>query len=407
MAQSEPEVTSSAPEQTRAPATPAEPPSGPGRSAPELPEPETATEWLETMTLIRRFEERAGEMYARAKIGGFLHLSIGEEATIVGSTRALRESDYLVSTYRSHGYALARGTEPERVMAELFGRVDGCCGGHGGSMHMFDFERRFMGGYGIVGGNLPIASGIALGSDYTGTDEVTLCTFGDGASNQGTFGETLNLAALWRLPVVFVVINNQFGMGTSLERHSAVTDLQRKGESLGVPGTRCDGMDVLDTHGVVAEAVERVREDRRPMLVEAVTYRFRGHSMADPEEYRSKEEVAHWRERDPIPAFGALLEREGILDAQGRDGLDREAVARVDAAVEFAETSPFPASESLYEDIYVLNQRSRGDYSARKTGGAHELAPQPDVASTSSTDEVTRQLSSALELGEDGAGGLR
>jgi pyruvate dehydrogenase E1 component alpha subunit len=407
MAQSEPEVTSSAPEQTRAPATPAEPPSGPGRSAPELPEPETATEWLETMTLIRRFEERAGEMYARAKIGGFLHLSIGEEATIVGSTRALRESDYLVSTYRSHGYALARGTEPERVMAELFGRVDGCCGGHGGSMHMFDFERRFMGGYGIVGGNLPIASGIALGSDYTGTDEVTLCTFGDGASNQGTFGETLNLAALWRLPVVFVVINNQFGMGTSLERHSAVTDLQRKGESLGVPGTRCDGMDVLDTHGVVAEAVERVREDRRPVLVEAVTYRFRGHSMADPEEYRSKEEVAHWRERDPIPAFGALLEREGILDAQGRDGLDREAVARVDAAVEFAETSPFPASESLYEDIYVLNQRSRGDYSARKTGGAHELAPQPDVASTSSTDEVTRQLSSALELGEDGAGGLR
>ena len=328
----------------------------------DLPEPETATEWLQTMTLIRRFEERAGEMYARAKIGGFLHLSIGEEATIVGSTRALRETDYLVSTYRSHGYALARGTEPERVMAELFGRVDGCCGGHGGSMHMFDVERRFMGGYGIVGGNLPIATGIALSSDYTETDDVTLCTFGDGASNQGTFGETLNLAALWRLPVVFVVINNQFGMGTSLERHSAVTDLQRKGESLGVPGTRCDGMDALDTHGVVAEAVERVREDRRPMLVEAVTYRFRGHSMADPEEYRTKEEVAHWRERDPIPAFGTLLEREGILDAQGREGLDREAVARVDAAVEFAEASSFPTSESLYEDIYVLDQHARGTY---------------------------------------------
>ena len=328
----------------------------------DLPEPETATEWLQTMTLIRRFEERAGEMYARAKIGGFLHLSIGEEATILGSTRALRETDYLVSTYRSHGYALARGTEPERVMAELFGRVGGCCGGHGGSMHMFDLQRRFMGGYGIVGGNLPIASGIALGSDYTGTDEVTLCTFGDGASNQGTFGETLNLAALWRLPVVFLVINNQFGMGTSLERHSAVTDLQRKGESLGVPGTRCDGMDVLDTHGVVAEAVERVREDRRPMLVEAVTYRFRGHSMADPEEYRSKEEVAHWRERDPIPAFGGLLEGKGVLDAQGREELDRRAVARVDAAVEFAEASPFPAPESLYEDVYVLDQHARGAY---------------------------------------------
>ena len=207
------------------------------------------------MTLIRRFEERAGEMYARAKIGGFLHLSIGEEATIVGSTRALRDTDYLVSTYRSHGYALARGTPPEKVMAELFGRVDGCCGGHGGSMHMFDLARRFMGGYGIVGGNLPIATGIALASDYTETDDVTLCTFGDGASNQGTFGETLNLAALWRLPVVFMVINNQFGMGTSLARHSAVTDLQRKGERLGVPGMRCDGMDVLDTHAVIAEAV--------------------------------------------------------------------------------------------------------------------------------------------------------
>ena len=363
-----------------------------------LPAPDRAREWLETMTLIRRFEERAGEMYARAKVGGFLHLSIGEEATIVGSTRALRETDYLVSTYRSHGYALARGTPPEQVMAELFGRVGGCCGGHGGSMHMFDLSRRFMGGYGIVGGNLPIAAGIGLASDYTGTDDVTLCTFGDGASNQGTFGETLNLAALWRLPVVFVVINNQFGMGTSLARHSAVTDLQRKGESLGVPGMRCDGMDVLDTHAVLAEAVDRVRKDHRPVLVEAVTYRFRGHSMADPEEYRSKEEVAHWRERDPIPAFGELLEREGILDADGRERLDGEAIARVDAAVAFAEASPFPAPESLYEDVYVLDERSRGSYSIRTTG-PQELRPGSEQ--TSGTDEITQQISSALELSED------
>src|ERR1035441_7336881 len=301
-------------------------------------------------------------MYARAKVGGFLHLSIGEEATIVGSARALRTEDYLISTYRSHGYALARGTPPEQVMAELFGRVDGCCGGHGGSMHMFDLSRRFMGGYGIVGGNLPIATGISLASDYAGTDEVTLCTFGDGASNQGTFGEALNLAALWRLPVVFMVINNQFGMGTSLERHSAVTDLQRKGESLGVPGMRCDGMDVLDTHTVVAEAVRRVREDHRPVLVEAVTYRFRGHSMAAPEEYRSKEEVAHWRERDPIPAFGELLQGEGIIDVEGRERLDREAIARVDEAVAFAEASPFPAPESLYENVYVLDEQVHGAY---------------------------------------------
>ncbi|HEV7937180.1 MAG TPA: pyruvate dehydrogenase (acetyl-transferring) E1 component subunit alpha [Solirubrobacteraceae bacterium] len=361
------------------------------------PKPEVAREWLAAMVLIRRFEERAGEMYARAKIGGFLHLSIGEEATIVGSERALRDSDYLVSTYRSHGDALARGTPPEKVMAELFGKRDGCSKGHGGSMHMFDASRRFMGGYGIVGGNLPIAAGIALACDQrrgpakageTGTtrgetgsartgegetgsartgegetnDEVTLCTFGDGASNQGTFGETLNLAALWRLPIVFMVVNNQFGMGTSLSRHSAVTDLQRKGESLGVPGMRCDGMDILDTHRVVSEAVARVREERRPLLVEAVTYRFRGHSMADPEDYRSKEEVAEWRERDPIPAFSELLEREGALTKAQREQIERDAMRQVDAAVEFAESSPFPDPDMLYEDVYVLDEQVHGHY---------------------------------------------
>jgi pyruvate dehydrogenase E1 component alpha subunit len=334
-------------------------------AASALPTPDASREWLATMTLIRRFEERAGEMYARAKVGGFLHLSIGEEATIVGSARALRDSDYLISTYRSHGHALVRGTPPENVMAELLGRVDGCSGGRGGSMHMFDLARRFMGGYGIVGGNLPIAAGIALASDYTGTDEVTLCVFGDGASNQGTFGETLNLAALWKLPVVFMVTNNQFGMGTALRRHSAVTDLQRKGESLGVPGVRCDGMDVLDTHGVVAEAVRRVREDRRPVLVEAVTYRFRGHSMADPEQYRTKKEVEHWRERDPIPAFAELLVAQGAIDAGERERIDADAVAKVDAATTFAEASPFPGPETLYDDVYVLDGEVRGLYSVR------------------------------------------
>src|ERR1700691_4290272 len=327
-----------------------------------LPDAASAREWLATMTLIRRFEERAGEMYARAKVGGFLHLSIGEEATIVGSARALRAEDYLISTYRSHGNALVRGTPPENVMAERFGRVDGCSGGRGGSMHMFDLQRRFMGGYGIVGGNLPIAAGIGLASDYLGEDDVTLCMFGDGASNQGTFGETLNLAALWRLAVVFMVTNNQFGMGTSLSRHSAVTDLQRKGESLGVPGLRCDGMDILDTHRVVSEALARVREERRPLLVEAVTYRFRGHSMADPEDYRSKEEVAEWRERDPIPAFSELLEREGTLTTEQLGQIERDAMHRVDAAVEFAERSPFPDPDMLYEDVYVLDEQAHGHY---------------------------------------------
>jgi pyruvate dehydrogenase E1 component alpha subunit len=345
-----------------------------------LPEPDTAREWLAAMVLIRRFEERAGEMYARAKIGGFLHLSIGEEATIVGAERALRDSDYLVSTYRSHGDALARGTPPEQVMAELFGKSTGASKGHGGSMHMFDLQRRFMGGYGIVGGNLPIAAGIALACDLLadrrsrrspiGSEELTLCTFGDGASNQGTFGETLNLAALWRLPVVFMVVNNMFGMGTSLARHSAVTDLQRKGESLGVPGMRCDGMDILDTHRVVSQALERVREERRPLLVEAVTYRFRGHSMADPEDYRTKEEVLQWRERDPIPAFAGLLEREGVLTAEQREQIDRDAAARVEEAVEFAERSPFPSPDTLYDDVYVLDSETHGWYHDPRAAGA-------------------------------------
>jgi pyruvate dehydrogenase E1 component alpha subunit len=201
-----------------------------------------------------------------------------------------------------------------------------------------------------------------MACDQRGTEEVTLCTFGDGASNQGTFGETLNLAALWRLPVVFMVVNNQFGMGTSLSRHSAVTDLQRKGESLGVPGLRCDGMDVLDTHRVLGEAIARVREERRPLLVEAVTYRFRGHSMADPEDYRTEEEVTQWRERDPIPAFGNLLEREGILSTGQREQIDRDAMQRVEEAVEFAEASPFPAPETLYEDVYVIDEQVPGFY---------------------------------------------
>jgi pyruvate dehydrogenase E1 component alpha subunit len=377
-------------------------PPAPSPSEPRLPEAGDAREWLETMTLIRRFEERAGEMYARAKVGGFLHLSIGEEATIVGSARALRDEDYLISTYRSHGHALVRGTPPRNVMAELFGRVDGCSGGRGGSMHMFDLARRFMGGYGIVGGNLPIAAGIALASDYKDTEEVTLCTFGDGASNQGTFGETLNIAALWKLPVVFMVTNNQFGMGTALGRHSAVTDLQRKGESLGVPGMRCDGMDVLDTYAVLSEAVERVRESRRPVLVEAITYRFRGHSMADPEQYRTKEEVAHWRERDPLPAFGELLVREGVVEQAERGRIDERAVAIVDEAVEFAETSPFPAPESLYDDVYVLDQEVRGWYSVATTDVADSAAADGSAPDGAANDEIPQQLTDALAAGEDG-----
>ena len=333
-----------------------------------LPDPDDARRWLREMLLIRRFEERAGEMYAKAKIGGFLHLCIGEEATVVGAVRAMRDGDYLISTYREHGHALARGTEPERVMAELFGREGGVSRGRGGSMHLFDAERRFMGGYGIVGANLPLAAGMGLTCDYMGTDEAVVCMFGDGAINQGNFGETMNLAALWSLPVVFVVVNNQFGMGTAIERHSAVTDLERRGEGFGVPGTSCDGMDILDVHATISDALRRAREERKPMLVEAVTYRFRGHSMADPEEYRSKEQVQEWRGRDPIDAFGGRLVEEGVLSDEDREKLDSEAVQRIDEAVAWADDSPLPTPESLYDNVYVLGNQVQGWYSVDERG---------------------------------------
>jgi pyruvate dehydrogenase E1 component alpha subunit len=322
-----------------------------------LPDADTARAVVAKMMLIRRFEERAGEMYAKAKIGGFLHLCIGEEASIVGATQAMRERDYLLSTYREHGQALARGTPARAVMAELFGRSTGCSGGRGGSMHLFDAERRFLGGYGIVGGSLPLSAGIALSSSYKGTDDVTVSMLGDGATNQGTFGETMNLAALWDLPVVFLVINNQFGMGTAIERHSAVTDLSQKSGGYGVPGSRCDGMDVLAVHACVERAIRAAREDRRPQLVEAVTYRYRGHSMADPEEYRSREEVEEWRRHDPIETFGDRLKEGGVLSADELERLDAEAMATIDDAVEFADGSPFPELDSLYDDIYVLSEQ--------------------------------------------------
>jgi pyruvate dehydrogenase E1 component alpha subunit len=321
-----------------------------------LPDKETCTAVLQKMMLIRRFEERAGEMYAKAKIGGFLHLCIGEEATVVGATQALRESDYLMSTYREHGQALARGTDANAVMAELFGREDGCSSGRGGSMHLFDWDKRFLGGYGIVGGSLPLSAGVALACDYMETEDAILSMMGDGATNQGTFGETMNLAALWKLPVVFVIINNQFGMGTALHRHSAVTDLSLKSEGYGVPGTRCDGMDVLDVHSVVTDALKCAREERKPQLVEAVTYRYRGHSMADPEEYRSKEEVEEWRERDPIKAFSDRLVDEGVLTEDDVKEFDERAIEVIDEAVKFADNSPFPDLDSLYDDIYVFNE---------------------------------------------------
>jgi pyruvate dehydrogenase E1 component alpha subunit len=382
----------------------------------DLPDADTCRTVLSKMMLIRRFEERAGEMYAKAKIGGFLHLCIGEEATIVGATQALREGDYLMSTYREHGQAIARGTHPNAVMAELFGREDGCSRGRGGSMHLFDWDKRFLGGYGIVGGSLPLSAGVALACDYLGTEDAILSMMGDGATNQGTFGETMNLAALWSLPVVFVIINNQFGMGTALHRHSAVTDLSLKSEGFGVPGTRCDGMDALDVHAVVSEALAHAREQRKPQLVEALTYRYRGHSMADPEEYRSKEEVEEWRGRDPIEAFAKRLVGEGVVEQEEVEKLDEQAIEAVDESVKFADNSPFPDLDSLYDNVYVfsddvpawwtVDERTpevhRGEREREAGELPHELAER-GAAYAAVGDQQARQRHTPKDQDEEGA----
>jgi pyruvate dehydrogenase E1 component subunit alpha len=363
-----------------------------GARKPKLPDEKTCRELLSLMALIRRFEEEAGRQYQRAKAGGFLHLGIGEEATIVGTTSVMRDDDYLIGTYRTHGHAIARGTDPKNVMAELFGRQDGTSGGRGGSMHIFDLERRFMGGYGIVGGNLPLAAGLALSSDYRGTDEVTVCMFGDGASNTGNFGETMNLAALWSLPVVFLVENNLYGMGTSLERHSAVTDLSHKAEGMGVPGVRVDGMDVLQVRETVSEHIRLAREERKPTLVEAFTYRYRGHSAADPEVYREKEEVEEWQEKDPIETFAARLVKEKVLSAADVDAIREQADRTVTEAAEFADNSPEPPLDSLYDHLYVLGDQVPGWY------GVDERSPDSHAA-----EEERGATERARQLAERGA----
>jgi pyruvate dehydrogenase E1 component alpha subunit len=367
---------------------------GKGKTAakPKLPDKDTCRELLSLMALIRRFEEEAGRQYQRAKAGGFLHLAIGEEATIVGTTSVMRPDDYLIGTYRTHGHAIARGTDPKRVMSELFGRVDGTSGGRGGSMHIFDLEHRFMGGYGIVGGNLPLAAGLALSSDYRGTDEVTVCMFGDGASNTGNFGETMNLAALWSLPVVFLVENNLYGMGTAIERHSAVTDLSHKAEGLGVPGVRVDGMDVLAVRETVSEHIRIAREDRKPTLIEAFTYRYRGHSAADPEVYREKEEVEEWQRKDPIETFSARLTKEKVLAEKDVESIREEADRIVTEAVEFADNSPEPALDSLYDHLYVLGDQVPGWY------GIDERSPDSHPA-----EEERQAGERAQQLAEHGA----
>ena len=313
-----------------------------------------AKQLLTDMFLIRRFEEKAAEAYTLGKIGGFLHLYIGEEAVAVGATSALRPDDYAISAYREHGHCLAKGSDPRRTMAELYGRRDGLSGGKGGSMHLFDKSVNFLGGHAIVGAHLPIAAGVGFAVKYQGGDQVVVCYFGDGAVPEGEFHESMNLAALWKLPVIFLCENNRYAMGTSVERALAQTEIWKFGQTYGIPSERVDGMDVLAVREAVARAVARARKQKTPALLEADTYRYRGHSMRDPAGavYRTKEEVEREKLRDPITLFREKMLAADVLSEADVKAIEKDVNDRVDEAVAFADASPEPPGEALFTDIY-------------------------------------------------------
>jgi pyruvate dehydrogenase E1 component alpha subunit len=304
------------------------------------------------MLLIRRFEEKTAEMYQMAKIGGFCHLNIGEEAAIVGTISALRAEDYVYSNYREHGHALAKGVEATAVMAELFGKETGTSHGRGGSMHLFSQQHRFYGGYAIVGQALPLACGTAYAITYQDKPEVVMSIFGDGATNIGAFHESLNVAKLWHLPVVFVCINNQYGMGTAVKRASAVTEIWRKACGYDMTGESVDGMDVLAVRRITDQLVAQAREKHEPSLLECVTYRYRGHSMSDPDTYRGKEEIKQWQGRDAILSLGDHLVKQKMASADELQKIDEGVTAEVEASVKFADESPEPDLKDLYRDVY-------------------------------------------------------
>mgnify|MGYP001828848245 CR=1 FL=1 len=305
------------------------------------------------MVLIRRVEERAAELYQQGKIGGFLHLYIGQEAVSTGLVAARKPQDRMITAYRDHGVALNVGISAEKVMAELLGKSTGVSKGKGGSMHMADVDLNFWGGHAIVGAHLPIASGLALGDQYQGTDGVTICMFGDGATNIGFFHEALNLSKVWSLPVLWVCENNQYGMGTAVERASAVSEIRQKAEGYGIPNERVNGMDVLEVQEATDKALEKIRGGDGPYFLEIITYRYRGHSMGDPERYREAEEVQRWQEEDPIGIYHRQLVNKKIATEDELETLIEQVEAEVEAAVQFAESSPDPVPEELFADIYA------------------------------------------------------
>ena len=314
---------------------------------------ETLVGLYRQMLLIRRFEEKAAEAYSSGKIGGFCHLYIGQEAVAVGAISAIRQDDYVLTSYREHGQAIAKGMSCDSIMAELFGKVTGCSKGKGGSMHMFDKRVNFLGGHAIVGGQIPLATGAAFASKYKGTDQVTLCFFGEAAVNQGAFHESLNMAQLWKLPCIYICENNQYGMGTSLARAMSLRDIAQKACAYEIASEFVDGMDVLAVREATQRAVERGRKSYLPTLLEIRTYRFMGHSMSDPGNYRTRAEIEKYQERDPIKLFSASLLEEKIVDDKLLEQIDKEVREEVEQSVRFAEESPEPPPEDLYTDVYA------------------------------------------------------
>lgn len=314
---------------------------------------ETYLKWFEQMMLIRRFEEKCAQLYGQQKIRGFLHLYIGQEAVIAGTMTATNKDDKLITAYRDHGHALAAGLTPNSVMAELFGKIDGCTKGKGGSMHMFSKEHNFFGGHGIVGGQIPLGAGMAFAEQYNGTKNVSLTFMGDGAVRQGALHETFNMAMLWKLPVVFIVENNEYAMGTSVERTTNVLDIYKIGSAYDMPSKQVDGMKCEDVHNAVYEAAENARKGKGPTLLEIKTYRYKGHSMSDPAKYRTKEELQKWQDADPIEQVRKTILDNKFATAKQLEKIEDEIVEVVKASVEFAENSPYPDESELFTDVYM------------------------------------------------------
>ena len=314
---------------------------------------DTYLQWYESMLLMRRFEEKAGQLYGQQKIRGFCHLYIGQEAVLAGAMSVIKPEDSMITAYRDHAHAIAKGVTSRSIMAELYGKATGCSKGKGGSMHMFDKEKHFYGGHGIVGGQIPLGTGIAFAEKYKGTEFVNMAYMGDGAVRQGAVSEAFNMAALWKLPVIFICENNGYAMGTSVQRTSAETDIYKIGIPYGIPSSPVDGMDPAAVHQAMDEAIQRARSGEGPTFLEMRTYRYKGHSMSDPQKYRTKEELESYKAKDPIEITKQAIESKGYADAKWFEDMEAKIKAEVDDAVKFAEESPWPEASELYTDVYV------------------------------------------------------